>query len=69
MRPNHQNQNDLVLSQNFCELIRRMRYYDRELQKQNFYLTNYFECKALKIVIIYLNRWKVEPFLKWLINI
>jgi IS4 transposase len=30
------------------------------------YLTNNFEAPALQIVILYVNRWKIELFFKWM---
>lgn len=49
----------------YPEHLRRVKYYDKELQQQYVYLTNHFESEALQIAIIYLNRWKVELFFKW----
>ena len=53
-------------SKNYPEKLRRVKFYDAEHQVQYVYLTNHFEAKTMQIVILYLNRWKVEIFFKWI---
>lgn len=50
----------------YPEYLRRIKYYDKEHDKTYVYLTNHFEAEALTIAILYLNRWKVEIFFKWI---
>jgi hypothetical protein len=49
----------------YPEKLRRVKYYDVEHQVNYVYLTNHFEAPALQIAILYVNRWKVELFFKW----
>lgn len=53
-------------SKNYPEKLRRVKFYDDEHQVQYVYLTNHFEATPMQIVILYLNRWKVEIFFKWI---
>lgn len=46
--------------------LRRVKFYDKEHDQNYVYLTNHFEAPALQISILYLNRWKVEIFFKWI---
>jgi len=46
--------------------LRRVKFYDKEHDQNYVYLTNHFEASALQISILYLNRWKVEIFFKWI---
>lgn len=50
----------------YPEKLRRVKFYDAEHQVQYVYLTNHFEADPMQIVILYLNRWKVEIFFKWI---
>ncbi|MEM1219339.1 MAG: IS4 family transposase [Bacteroidota bacterium] len=52
-------------SKNYPEYLRRVKYFDQEHQQRYVYLTNHFEAPAMQIVILYVNRWKVEIFFKW----
>lgn len=52
-------------AQGYPEKLRRIKYFDAENDITYVYLTNHFEAKASEIVAIYLNRWKVETFFKW----
>jgi hypothetical protein len=51
---------------NYPNYLRRIKYYDKEHDQEYVYLTNHFEASALQISILYLNRWKVEIFFKWI---
>jgi len=53
-------------SKNYPDKLRRIKFYDAEHQLTYVYLTNHFEAVALQIVILYINRWKVEIFFKWI---
>lgn len=52
-------------AKNYPEYLRRVKYYDEEHDQTYVYLTNHFEAAALQITILYVNRWKVEIFFKW----
>jgi IS4 transposase len=52
--------------QNYPEFLRRIKYYDKEYDKTYVYLTNHFEAPTMQIVVLYINRWKVEIFFKWI---
>jgi len=53
-------------SKNYPAKLRRVKFYDAEHHVQYVYLTNHFEADPMQIVILYLNRWKVEIFFKWI---
>jgi hypothetical protein len=53
-------------SKNYPEKLRRIKFYDAEHQKTYVYLTNHFEADTMQIVLLYINRWKVEIFFKWI---
>ena len=53
-------------TQGYPEKLRRVKYYDAENDITYVYLTNHFDAKASELVAIYLNRWKVEIFFKWI---
>ncbi len=50
----------------YPQRLRRIKYYDKQHDKTYVYLTNNWEAEALQIVILYINRWKVEIFFKWI---
>ena len=50
----------------YPEYLRRIKYYDETKDKIYVYLTNHFEAPSMQIVILYVNRWKVEIFFKWI---
>ncbi len=52
--------------QKYPEFLRRIKYYDKEHDKTYVYLTNHFEAPTMQIVVLYINRWKVEIFFKWI---
>lgn len=53
-------------SKNYPEKLRRVKFYDGEHKVTYVYLTNHFEAEPMQIVVLYLNRWKVELFFKWI---
>lgn len=46
--------------------LRRIKFYDVEHNKHYVYLTNNFDVPAIQIVLLYICRWKVEIFFKWI---
>ena len=46
--------------------IRRVKYYDKELDKTFVFITNNFEIKATEVAALYKNRWQIELFFKWI---
>ena len=53
-------------AQGFPEPLRRIRYYDSELNKRLVFLTNDFILPATTIAALYKSRWRVELFFKWI---
>ena len=51
---------------NYPDHLRRVKYHDDEHGITYVYLTNSFEIPALQVAILYLNRWKIELFFKWI---
>jgi hypothetical protein len=50
----------------YPDKLRRIKYVDPEHQVTYVYLTNHFEARAEQVVQLYVNRWKVELFFKWI---
>lgn len=50
----------------YPEPLRRVHYFDTELNKRFFYLTNNFSLSAWTITRLYKLRWQVELFFKWI---
>lgn len=53
-------------SKDYPEKMRRIKFFDAEHKNTYVYLTNHIEADALQIVKLYINRWKVETFFKWI---
>ena len=53
-------------SKDYPEKLRVVKFYDKELKKTFFFLTNNFEVDAQTIAALYKNRWKIELFFKWI---
>ena len=49
----------------YPEKLRRIRFYDKELNRRFIFLTNNFSLPALTITQIYKCRWQIELFFKW----
>ncbi len=50
----------------YPEKLRRIRFYDKELNRRLIFLTNNFSLPALTITKIYKCRWQIELFFKWI---
>lgn len=50
----------------YPDKLRRVKYYDKESNKQFVFLTNNFEITPLQIAMLYKHRWKIELFFKWI---
>jgi hypothetical protein len=46
--------------------IRRLKYYDAEIEIEFVFITNNFEITALEIARLYKYRWTIELFFKWI---
>lgn len=46
--------------------FRRIKYYDKELDREFVFITNNTNLSALEITLLYKNRWQVELFFKWI---
>lgn len=51
---------------NYPDKLRRIKYYDKELNRTFVFITNNFEIDAPSIAALYKNRWKIELFFKWI---
>ena len=50
----------------YLEKLRRIKYYDEELDRVFVFITNNMDLEAYEIALLYKNRWKVELFFKWI---
>jgi Domain of unknown function (DUF4372)/Transposase DDE domain len=57
--------NDKV-SQDYPEIMRRVRYYDNDIKMEFVFITNNFEISALEVAQLYKYRWTIELFFKWI---
>ena len=46
--------------------LRRIKYHDKELNRDFVFITNNMDLKASEIALLYKYRWKIELFFKWL---
>jgi hypothetical protein len=53
-------------AKDYPDRLRRIKYHDRETNKNLVFLTNNFELPALTIAQLYRCRWQVELFFKWI---
>ena len=52
--------------QGYPQPLRRIRYYDENLDKRFVFLTNDFNLPATTIAALYKSRWQIELFFKWI---
>mgnify|MGYP000110726334 CR=1 FL=1 len=52
--------------QAYSALLRKVRYYDSETQKELIFITNNLEIPALTVAMLYNTRWSIELFFRWL---
>ena len=50
----------------YSETIRRVKYYDSEIEMEFVFITNSFEISALEVARLYKYRWTIELFFKWI---
>ena len=53
-------------SKDYPDKLRRIKYYDAEIEITFVFITNNFNLTALTIAKLYKERWKIELFFKWL---
>lgn len=53
-------------SKAYPEKLRRIKYYDRESNKELIFLTNNIDLDPTEIAFLYKKRWEVELFFKWM---
>jgi hypothetical protein len=50
----------------FPALLRKVRYFDAETDRDLVFLTNHLEIPALTVALIYRLRWRIELFFRWI---
>lgn len=50
----------------FPDLLRKVRYFDEETQRDLIFLTNHLAIPALTVTQIYRLRWRIELFFRWI---
>jgi len=50
----------------YPDKLRRVKYFDKESNKEFVFLTNNFSLDAIEIALLYKKRWEVELFFKWM---
>lgn len=50
----------------YSDKLRRIKYYDEELDREFVFITNNMELSAEEIALLYRSRWQVELFFKWI---
>ena len=48
----------------FPALLRKVRYYDAETERELIFLTNNLEIPALTVAMLYKMRWRIELFFR-----
>lgn len=55
-----------VSKQKYPEPLRRVRFYDADMDRRLVFVTNDFSLDALTVAELYKQRWQIELFFKWL---
>ena len=58
--------NGFYPSKDYPEHLRRIRFYDKEIDKTLIFLTNNTVLPPLTVAALYKSRWQVELFFKWI---
>ena len=58
--------NGFSVRKDYPVTLRRIKYYDSELERHFVFITNNFELPAADIAALYKHRWSVELFFKWI---
>jgi hypothetical protein len=67
LRSDHVGKPSLAKSrQAFPALLRKVRYYDSETERELIFLTNNLEIPALTVAMLYKARWRIELFFRWI---
>lgn len=67
LRSDHVGKPSLAKSRNaFPALLRKVRYYDSETERELIFLTNNLEIPALTVAMLYKARWRIELFFRWI---
>ena len=67
LRSDHVGKPTLPKSRNaFPALLRKVRYYDTETERELVFLTNNLEIPALTVAMLYKMRWRIELFFRWI---
>jgi len=54
------------VSKDYPGKLRKVKYYDKEMNRTFVFLTNNMTLTALEIAFLYKNRWQIELFFKWI---
>lgn len=57
---------NFYVSKAYPDQFRRVKYYDKELDKKLVFVTNNLELEAHQIALLYKHRWQVELFFRWI---
>ena len=50
----------------YPDKLRRVKYYDKDTDKEFVFLTNNTSLTAIEVAMLYKKRWEVELFFKWM---
>jgi len=53
-------------SKNYPDRMRRIKFYDSDMDRSFVFLTNNFKVKASTVAQLYKHRWEIEIFFKWI---
>jgi len=67
LRSDHVGKPSLAKSRNaFPALLRKVRYYDSETDREMIFLTDNLRIPALTVAMLYKMRWRIELFFRWI---